>query len=131
MSLSHAAAAHTYCAAITAHEGAGRWKDALRLLAAMQKRDLAIDEHCLNAALAVCAAAGEADVATRLLRRCPALGVKPTTHHYTTVLSSYARAGQSRWHQALSLLDEMSARGVQKDAAVYRALAQFESAELR
>ena len=33
-----------------------------------------LDEHCVNAALAVCAAAGEADVATRLLRRCSALG---------------------------------------------------------
>ena len=40
-----------------------------------QARAVPLDEHCVNAALAVCAAAGEADVATRLLRRCSALGV--------------------------------------------------------
>ena len=39
-----------------------------------QSRAVPLDEHCVNAALAVCAAAGEADVATRLLRRCSALG---------------------------------------------------------
>ena len=39
-----------------------------------QARAVPLDEHCVNAALAVCAAAGEADVATRLLRRCSALG---------------------------------------------------------
>jgi len=121
--------AHSYCAAIAAHEQSARWRDALGLLAAMKTRAVPLDEHCVNAALAVCAAAGEADVATRLLRRCTALGVAPNVQHYTSVISCYARADRtspSRWQQAMALLDEMTERGIHQDAAVHRALAHFD-----
>ena len=92
----HTLNAHHFAMGISACGAAQHHRDALRLLAQMQRPSQrgtpAPDLICFNAALSACAAAGDHGAALRLLQTdIPAAGLRPDAYSYSATFSALGR----------------------------------------
>ena len=107
--------------AISAHEKAGQWEQALALLGQMHAASLTPDIVSFNALVSACHKGGQWEHALSLLGEMRRAGVAPDTISYNAAISACGRGG--RWEQALSLLEEMPRVGVAATVVTFNAAA--------
>ena len=101
--------AHVFTAIISSFGPSRQSQRALTLLRGMRERGVAVDAHCVEAALKVVGRAGAWRDACALLRTMRVqLGVSPTPIHLTTALQCVGAAGE--WDEAAALLEDVLGR---------------------
>ena len=108
----HGVRPNTVCfnAAIGACKQAGKWQEAVELLAQMHQPESPVRPNRIsyNSAMAACTKAGEWQEAQRLLLELKQSGqLQPDVVSYNTVIGACARAPQPAWRKAVELLMEL------------------------
>ena len=111
----------SFSMAISAHEKAGRWSQALSLLSEMTDACVTPDVVTFNAAVSACHKGGQWERAVSLLDQMRDAGVSPDAITYNAAISTCGKGG--KWERALSLLEEMRGAGVAATVISFNAAA--------